>query len=299
MGASAKTLQRMLELAEFGHLPFGCKICDIGTTQVVGAAALGAARSFLDYFANKAPTDRNLPSITESQLSKITNGGFLGELLELAGFEYVALDIFQAPRTILFDLNRHAPGPNLDGQFDVVLNFGTTEHVFNQVAAFRTIHQLAKPEAVMYHDLPMAGYINHAFFRYDPLFFRNLREANAYEVVHQSISIGEAREVPRSLFEIGLTLDQVHDAGIEIVLKKPTDLPFKTALEQSTSLSIEPVPENAVDSYNVVLADAWIDYPPPHPRTSIWRAGARRTLARLLRKILGDTLVNRIRAART
>lgn len=254
MGASLKTIQQLMTLTEQGHLPYGSEICDIGTTQLFGHAAKEAARSMLDYYATKAPPGADITSVTDSQLEKIADGGFLGELLTFAGFRYVALDIFDAPRTILFDLNRHAPGPNLRGRFDMVLNFGTTEHVFNQFAAFQTIHDLAKPGGTIYHDLPMAGFFDHAFFRYDPLFFRSLIAANDYTLVAQQFSTGYPKPSTSEMRKNGLTVESFHDVGIEVIIRKMQDTPFRVPLEQSTSLSTKPLPDNMVDNENVVLA---------------------------------------------
>jgi SAM-dependent methyltransferase len=265
MGASLKSIQRIMEMTEAGQLPYGAKICDIGTTQLFGAGVKEAARSMLDYYARCAPESgsRQEAKVTDSQLSSITDGSFIGELLIMAGFRYTALDIFKAPNTILYDLNLHAPGPNLQNRFDLVMNFGTTEHVFNQLNAFRTIHQLTKVNGVMYHDLPMAGYLNHCFFHYDQLFFKSLAPVNKYKIDSIVFSVGNGRLIPDDLRSLGLSIEAIHDVGIEAILIKTKDTPFFVPLEQTTSLAIEPMPSNAVDGMNVIYADQKAKYSPP------------------------------------
>jgi hypothetical protein len=255
MGAGVKTIQRIMEMTEANRLPYGGEICDIGTTQLFGTESKEAARSMLDYYARHAPEGSLRAKVTDRQLSSIADGGFLGELLILAGFRYTALDIFNAPNTILYDLNRHAPGPKLQNRFDLVMNFGTTEHVFNQVNAFRTIHQLTKVEGVMYHDLPMAGYLNHAFFRYDPLFFKMLAPENKYKLNSLMFSVGQSHIMPDDLRSLGLSIEAIQDVGIEAILIKTQDISFRVPLEQSTSLAVEPMPTDAVDNINVIHAD--------------------------------------------
>lgn len=49
------------------------------------------------------------------------------------GFDYTAFDIFEAPNTRLMDLNIHFVPPDLQSKFDLVTNYGTTEHVLNQM----------------------------------------------------------------------------------------------------------------------------------------------------------------------
>lgn len=255
MGAGVKSILRIMDLSQAGHLPWGADICDMGTTQLHGEGALDAARSMIRYYRKRAPQNTELPTVSDNDLAAITDGGFLGELLKLAGFQYTALDIFNAPHTILFDLNRHAPGPELENRFDLVLNFGTTEHVFNQVNAFRTIHQLTKVGGVMHHDLPAAGYLSHGFFRYDPLFFTLLAKENHYRTYRMSFSQGAETTIPTDCTSLGLPPGTVQNIGLEAILIKTRQAPLHIPLEQSTSLVVEKMPENMVDYVHVIPAE--------------------------------------------
>ena len=83
--------------------------------------------------------------------------------------------------------------PNIESKFDLVTNQGFSEHVFNQYAAFEAIHHACKPDGVMMHVLPCQGWADgggwgHGFYQYQPNFFRNLAEANRYEVIDMQIS---------------------------------------------------------------------------------------------------------------
>jgi hypothetical protein len=239
MGSTIKTMMRIMTLTNTGDLRPESAICDLGATQIFGDGAEEGVRSFLDFYSKRTPKAKAPATVPDETVQKIAKGGFLGELLELAGFEYLALDIFTAPRTILFDLNAHAPGPKLLRHFDMVMNLGTTEHVFNQFRAFQTIHDLTKPGGMIYHDLPMAGYLDHAFFRYDPLFFRTVLPANNYDVLVQEISMGAMRSVPHDVQKMGYTLPEVQDMGIEVIMRRNGDGPFKVPLETTTSLGVD------------------------------------------------------------
>ena len=240
VGSSLKTLHRLMALTDRGALRPGSRICDIGATQLFGAHALEGACAFLDFYASRRPGVRKADQVDRSTLEKISQGGFLGELLVLAGFEYLSLDIFEGYQTILFDLNVHAPGPRLASSFDLVMNLGTTEHVFHQYRAFQTLHDLLKPGGVLYCDLPMGGFLQHAFFRYDPLFFEALAKANQYETVLQAISLGAEQPIPATLKNHGLSIQAMEDIGIEAVFRKTTSDPFRIHLETSTSLALDP-----------------------------------------------------------
>jgi hypothetical protein len=265
MGSTPKSLERLMQLTEKGLLAPGAEICDLGATQIFGDHVNDGARSFLSYYAGKSAKARAPSDLSKAELAALTHGCFLGDLLVMAGFGYTALDIFHATRTILFDLNAHEPGPEIAGKFDLVMNFGTTEHVLNQWLSFRTIHLLPEVGGLMYHDLPMAGYIHHAFFRYDPMFFDQIAQANGYELIGQYISGGSFRDTPRKLLEQGYPHPTFEDMGIEAIFRKPDTEPFRVPLETSTSLSVDPKFWNIAESGAVKLAgSAEIYYPAGH-----------------------------------
>lgn len=265
MGSTPKSLERLMNLTEKGLLAPGAEICDLGATQIFGEHVGEGARSFLSYYANRIPTARAPSDLSAEELASLKHGCFLGDLLVMAGFGYTALDIFHATRTILFDLNAHEPGPEILGKFDLVLNFGTTEHVLNQWLSFRTIHLLPKIGGVMYHDLPMAGYINHAFFRYDPMFFEQILVANNYKFIGQYISGGNIRNTPEKLLSQGYPHKTYEDMGIEAIFVKMNDDLFCVPLETSTSLSVDPNFWSIAESGSVKMAGkAEIYYPSSH-----------------------------------
>ena len=67
-------------------------------------------------------------------------------------------------------------------KYDLITNFGTTEHIFNQYEVYKTIHNLVKPNGFMLHFLPYQGFYNHGFYNYHPTFFFDLGKANNYKI---------------------------------------------------------------------------------------------------------------------
>jgi SAM-dependent methyltransferase len=240
MGSTPKTLERLKYLTSIGALPIGSTICDIGATQLFGDVDQAATRAFLNYYADLDPVAKRPEDVSDEALRAITQKGFLGDLLLLAGFQYTALDIFHATNTILFDLNIHAPGPDLVEKFDLVMNMGTTEHVFNQLRAFQTIHSLTRVGGVCYHDLPMGGYLNHALYRYDPLFFSTVLPVNKYDKLFEQVILGDKAAVPDEMKKIGYSDATYTDVGLEIVYRRTSSDPFRVPLEAQTALSIDP-----------------------------------------------------------
>lgn len=236
MAAGAKNLEQIMLFTERGLLTPGGRICDIGASQLKGDAAAWAAASFLDYFASRPGGGRSSAEVGDGAIAAIADGGFLGELLELAGFDYVALDIFHAKNTILFDLNAHEPGPGLAGRFDLVLNFGTTEHIFNQHLAQKTIFDLLKVGGIAYHDLPMSGYFRHGYFKYDPQFFQDLARANGCATVLERMILGGLQVTPDGLEGANAPW---HDYGLEFAMTRASAEPMRLPLETSTSLDVD------------------------------------------------------------
>ena len=78
------------------------------------------------------------------ELARMADGSFAGELFARAGLSYEAVDISPYPRTMAIDLNRGRLPFWKRGRYDLVTNCGTTEHVMNQLNAFRLIHDACK-----------------------------------------------------------------------------------------------------------------------------------------------------------
>lgn len=94
---------------------------------------------------------------------------------------YEAIDINSRFGSMIMDLNL-----DLDRHYgfrracDLVVNTGTSEHVFNQAAFLRNAHNLAAPGGLMLHVVPFTGYTNHGFYNYQPNLFYDLAAANGY-----------------------------------------------------------------------------------------------------------------------
>jgi hypothetical protein len=107
---------------------------------------------------------------------------FAYDFLKHTTIEYVSYDIFAGPKTRIFDLNFEDVPQEHVGAFDAVLNFGTTEHVFNQYNAFKVIHESARVGGYMFHQVPTVGYINHGYWVYSPMTLFKMAQANHYEI---------------------------------------------------------------------------------------------------------------------
>jgi hypothetical protein len=176
---------------------------------------------------------------------------FLSEVLELTDVEYVSFDVVATRKAELFDLNRHDLSPQRHGWFDVAVNFGTTEHLVNQFNAFKVMHEAVKPGGHMFHQVPSTGYINHGYFCYNALLFRELAEANGYEVVDlwfygpagsSNVLASNAAAYPGVLDASkpqndveALRAERVPNALINVLFRKVHDAPFRVGPEVKTA----------------------------------------------------------------
>jgi hypothetical protein len=97
---------------------------------------------------------------------------------------YDAIDINDTYGSLVMDLNQDLSVVyNFNTTYDLVTNNGTGEHIFNQAAILRNLHNLAKVNGIMIHAMPMLNYINHGFYSFHPSLYYSLARANNYRLL--------------------------------------------------------------------------------------------------------------------
>lgn len=84
--------------------------------------------------------------------------------------------------TLKWNINDISCPVEHQNSYDLVTNFGTSEHLINQTNAFKLMHDLVKVGGILFNLLPMAR-MNHGFFNYNPCFFECLARANRYKIL--------------------------------------------------------------------------------------------------------------------
>lgn len=161
------------------------------------------------------------------------------------GGSYRSTDLTDPRADYAFDLN--FPAPENVGKYDVVTNFGTTEHVFNIGHAFENIHNLLKAGGVVLHALPGYGYIDHGFYNIHPCAYLDMAKANEYEIVDftycDNINTRMARPIQDEPFDFATLPLQLRDMNDTHALGTKAALLFydnlgsqetRRALEQMT-----------------------------------------------------------------
>ena len=81
--------------------------------------------------------------------------------------------------SIIHDMNK--PLENLNEKFDTIIDFGTSEHIFNVGQNLNNICNLCKVNGMIIHSLPANNNCGHGFWQFSPeLFFSLYSENNGF-----------------------------------------------------------------------------------------------------------------------
>jgi SAM-dependent methyltransferase len=239
MGLNEHFLGLMIGLKEKGYL-HGQRVMEMGAQQLSDAFLRDRAdQEKLAAMFGKDPAQ--LPDLPRSA-EGIAPGDepHSRTFFEALGYEYACVDIDGTAETLVLDLNYDDVPPANRGRYDLVTNFGTTEHVINQLNAFKIIHDLTAPGGVMIHELPTQGLIDHGLVAYNPKFFRMLGENNGYETLFYDFRWTEIRsvmtpgmrdEIENYISTIGRPLFGISEAVLFVAQRKIKDTPFVPPLD--------------------------------------------------------------------
>jgi len=73
-------------------------------------------------------------------------------------------------------------------RFDLLNNYGTSEHVYDQYHCFKNAHDITKVDGVMIHAVPHVGsWPAHCLFWYSSTFFSRLAVINNYKFISEEV----------------------------------------------------------------------------------------------------------------
>ena len=230
------------------------RICELGDQTIqVSREAADAMYAF-------AP---DLHGRLESHLGRSMH---VRDVFVAAGFDYQSIDVNEQGGAHFVDLN-YWPNEALSlGTFDVVTNFGTTEHVANQASAFATIHHLLSPGGVAIHQVPIVHFLNHALVNLTPRFLLGLATLNDYAVLSASVQSHCIDRLitfhygPDILFMQGMR-EMVRESTLAtlafIVLRRNSDAPFIPPLDVADDGErVRRLMRRGIDHYNPGIGDA-------------------------------------------
>lgn len=236
----------------------GLKVLDIGSSNLYQAQA----QEIVDYVS--AFGGKESPALLQEFAQRLAKGSaydsvkgglnesFAGELIERCGMSYLSMDIAKGYKTEVFDLNHEDLPAHHQGAYDVVMNIGTTEHVFNQYNSFKVAHEAAHVGSYMVHQLPASGYTDHGYYMYAGRFFFELAAYNKYEITDVWYDAAGEDDLYLSLRRyaaLNPTLAKLNAAEpvmipnymLTVIYRKVQNLAFAGTLETSTSVGDIPL----------------------------------------------------------
>lgn len=90
---------------------------------------------------------------------------------------------------IVFDLNSSDMPADLHGQFDMIIDHGTLEHVFHLPNALNNIHRMLKKGGRVVFSSPSGNFFDHGFYMLQPTLFADWFAANKWQI--NSITIAQ------------------------------------------------------------------------------------------------------------
>jgi hypothetical protein len=169
--------------------------------------------------------------IPSEKLSKLLNTErsitSSSELFSFFGFEnHLSIDGHKTANCYPLDLNYEIDSEILTKlKSELVTNFGTSEHIFNQMNVFRNIHNFCTKEGVMIHAVPILGNAQHGYFNYQPRMFFEMAAANNYGILAMYLAPNYwPTLIPYS--RQNLYKNRFKDVMLLVAFKKTNDEPF-------------------------------------------------------------------------
>src|SRR5580692_11136087 len=252
MGMGASTLPLLMALKRRGYIPNGSAVIEIGAQQLdvsfIGAKGDIAATG--RFFGITSPPPAFAWNGARSATDLLAGAPLARAFWTWLGLNYASIDIDGSPGSIPLDLNYDEVPTELVGRYDMVTNFGTTEHVANQLQSFKIIHDLAAAGAIMLHVLAAGGMPNHGLVSYNPKCFWMLGRSNGYKIAFMTMGQSERDAgLPDDLVEF-LTLYEPQAksefaaytmpmTSVVVALQKVFDTPFVAPLDVPTGATTE------------------------------------------------------------
>jgi SAM-dependent methyltransferase len=197
MGLGVSFLREIADLKAAGALDRAKRVVEIGAQQLADSLLEAPELAQLYLLFDRKPVHLGAPVGTNNFAAQAPTSRQLWTSL---GLEYAAVDL--VGDAIRVDLNREQVPPMMRGQFDLVINAGTTEHVANQDNAFRVIHDLCRAGGLMLHEVPCQGMMTHGLVSYNPNLFWSLARDNGYEIICLKTCADGECDLPAKVMEI-------------------------------------------------------------------------------------------------
>ncbi|MBI5346627.1 MAG: hypothetical protein HZB76_05760 [Chlamydiae bacterium] len=181
MGLAKGAIKILMQ--EMKRKPFSGSILTLGRQDIfITYEVLQSIAKKFRVALQKLKTDEILLSSKEQYKKK----NYIADstLFKALGFsECKTLDISDYESAdYIFDLNESRTPKILTTAFDVIIDGGTTEHVFNIPKVLQNIFNMLKFNGRIIHMSPMLNYVDHGFYMFSPRLFWDFYLTNKFEI---------------------------------------------------------------------------------------------------------------------
>lgn len=195
-------IEFLIDMRDRDALPARGSVAEIGAQELFLQDRADVLRRFVDRFDGNA---------TDAELLRLSKRGPARRLFELCGWTYISIDTSAEFDAIPLDMNFDSVPSQHKDRYELVTNFGTTEHIANQLNSFQVIHDLAAAGGLMVHAVPAQGFVDHGLLNYSPKFFWRLAEYNNYQLIDMRMtSHGDVKPLPEGLAQTFSSFNQSH-----------------------------------------------------------------------------------------
>ena len=277
MGLSRSSIAFLM--AEAARRPFSGRILMLGLQGIL------ITEEEIEEVAREQGVQLRPPSQTVERQALQPGCASADYLFYRLGFdEVLATDVseFEGADLVL-DLNQLCVAPDQKGQYDVVLDGGTLEHVFHLPNALQNVLDFTAVGGRFIHIGPSSNHLDHGFYMFSPTLFWDFFTANGLDIqtfyLLRYNLLTAARErwlygeyEPGALDNATGTLD-VGSYALSLVVEKPTEVGEIKIPQQSMYKRIWSAAEKSAGQPQQAPATAVR----PKPIT-LWRSGPRKWL---------------------
>ena len=228
MGITPSELRFLTAAYKRGALPCGGDVLELGEAETIFipdlAAALAGVLNDIDRSDPALLEKARVIGAARSEYQRRFAGAKLVYQAFLGCKSIIAVDGLPSPNAICIDLNKPC---DLGRTFDVCINNGTSEHVFNLANVFKFMHDHTSADGIMIHYTPGFGWLDHGFYSIQPGFFFDLAAANNYEMLFTALSASDDLHELRHPDDAKLADERFADSLICTVLHKTNSEEFK------------------------------------------------------------------------
>lgn len=128
------------------------------------------------------PTQPRLSNITECAQANCIDDVTLFSSLGFREIDSCDISASEGP-TLVHDLNNPVP-ESFHDRYDVIIDSGTTEHIFDLRSVLANIHRMLKVGGrAIFMTVPSSNYVDHGYYMFSPQLFFDYYCANNYSIV--------------------------------------------------------------------------------------------------------------------